>query len=462
MIRISTLEGRPVSFVGFQVLFLMLLFSVFLQGFFIENAMRTSEELRENPVNPVNLARIILIGFVGLCLIGVFLLRSSQFTRNFKGPLGWMIVYAAIALASAAYSSLPLVSAGKAFEVLVDVLFFVAVSSFCTSLEVNSLWDLLLFFLSAYLTAVWISALVMPSVGFIHIPGALLPLQLQGAYPTNSPNDIGEISAIVAATAFYRLLLKRRSAIENEGLLWGGILVLGIVSLIFAQARTSVIELAAALIAILLMTRKSRLLPLLLVSGAILFVAGGASALREYLMRGQSSELFYSMSGRLSIWDVAWTFFKESPLIGHGFFTAHRLDLNIRLTAISVNVSTIDNTFLEVLLGVGLIGLLPILAGLFQLASWLLRIARKAGLGGRMRECRCEIVGVLIIVIIRAVNGPTFQGHSISLLILLISMAFAHTALRVQVAKQRSRIQRSEFYRRLIVPSSDAQVSTTS
>jgi O-antigen ligase len=434
-----------------QLLFLVLVSSIFLEGFFPEIAMRTSEVMRDNPINTINLARVVLVGFVGFCTIGIAIMRIDKFVHNIRGSLRWMIVYAAVALASTFYSSLPLVSAGKALEVLVDAIFFVAVSSFCSSLEIVSLWNLLLSFLSVSLAAVWVSAFVNPSAGFIHIPGALLPPQLQGAFPTVSPNDLGEYSAIVAATAFYRMLARRRTALENEGLLWGGVFVVGLVSLIFAQARTSVVALAAALIAILFMTRETRLLPIFAVCGVALIAGGAGAALREYYMRGQSSQVFFTMTGRLTVWEVAWNFFKESPFLGHGFYTAHRLDLNARLSSMSIEISNIDNTFLEMLLGVGLIGLLPILAALFTLAGRLLRILRATDLGGRVRQCRCEIVGALIIVLIRAANGPTFQDHSISLLILLISMAFVDLLINQQAARQRARLRANHVYRSLIV-----------
>lgn len=117
----------------------------------------------------------------------------------------------------------------------------------------------------------------------------------------------------------------------------------------------------------------------------------------------------------------------------------------------SIEISNIDNTFLEMLLGVGLIGLLPILAALFQLVSRLLRISRGTDLVGRLRQFRCEIVGALIIVLIRAVNGPTFQNHSISLLVLLISMAFVTIVLSRQAARQRAMPRINQFYRSLMV-----------
>jgi O-antigen ligase len=447
MRRVKNFERRAVSFGGYHFLFLILLSSVFLSSFFLESARRTSEVMREDPVNAVNLARIILVGFVGFCTISILFLRSYQFGRNFRGPLGWMFVYGAIALISSVYSSLPLVSAGKAFEILVDVFFFMAVSSFCCSLELVSLWNLLLTFLCALLIAVWASALILPSVGFIRIPGALLPLQLQGALPSIDPNDLGEISAIVAVTGFCRILVKRRSA-HRDGFLWGGVFLLALLSLIFAQARTSVVGLVVALVGIQFITRKLGLLPLFALCGGALLVYGGREALLQYYMRGQTSGEFYSMTGRIGIWEAAWSFFKQSPLFGHGFYTAHRLDLNVRLSGV-IDISNIDNTFLEVMLGVGLIGLLPILAALLKLVGGLMRISRRVRLPGHLGESKCEIVAVLVIVLIRAINGPTFQDHSINLLILLISMAFVQILIKPIRPRLRSRVRLNESYQPL-------------
>lgn len=403
-----------------------------------------------SPVTSINLTRFTLIGFVGLYMIGAFLLRSNQFVRNFWGPLGWMLVYAAISVASASYSSLPLLSAGQSLAVVVDVLFFVAVCSFCTPSEVISLWNLFLFFLCLILAAVWVSAIVMPSIGFVRIPGALLPLQLQGAFPSVHPDDLGEISAIVTATAFYRILASRKPFSKNEVVLWVSILVFGLTSLVFAQARTSVVTLGAALIAILFLTRKVGLLSVLAVSGCVFVVGGGGEFLRDYLMRGQSYELFYSMTGRVGIWDAAWIFLKGSPIIGYGFDTAHRFDLMANQGPQFTRVGTVENTFLAVMLDVGIVGLLPILAAMYQLVVWLSQTFRVASLRWRFRKTRCEITAALVIVFIKMLNGPTFEGHSIYLFTLLISMAFIQVLLKQPRASTRSKIGVIQSFGRLV------------
>jgi O-antigen ligase len=342
---------------------------------------------------------------------------------------------------------LPLISAGQALGVLVDVSFFVAVSSFCSPLEVVRLWNLLLSFLSLLLGSVWLSALATPSLGLIRIPGAFLPVQLRGAFPAVSPTDLGTFSAILVASALYRLLDRRRIHFERKDLLWVSVLVLGLISLIFSQSRTPVAALALAIVAIVWMTRRLDLFPMLAGCGVLLVAVGFGEGLRDYYMRGQSLEGFYSLTGRTGIWEAAWNLFKESPMLGHGFFTANRLDLASRLSDKFTIISTAENTFLEVLLGVGLVGLFPMLVALLQTAGRLLRNLRDIKFREGLREPVCQIVSAMIIVFVRAFDGPTFQDHSVCLFIFLISMAIVHTLATHRVAEERLRHRLNRCYR---------------
>jgi O-antigen ligase len=173
----------------------------------------------------------------------------------------------------------------------------------------------------------------------------------------------------------------------------------------------------------------------------VFFVGGGGGFLRDYIMRGQGYEEFVSMTGRVGIWDAAWNFLKGSPLIGYGYQTAHRFDLSAHLGPGFSPIGTVENTFLEVMLDVGIVGLLPILAATYQLAVWLSKSFRVSSLRWRFRKTRCEVVAALVIVFIKTVNGPTFQAHSIYLLTLLISMAFIQVLLKQPGASTRSKVR---------------------
>ena len=70
---------------------------------------------------------------------------------------------------------------------------------------------------------------------------------------------------------------------------------------------------------------------------------------------------------------------------------------------------------LQVMLDVRIVGLLPILAAMYQLFVWLSQTFRVANLRWRFRKSRCEIMAALVIVFMKTVNGPTFEGHSIYL-----------------------------------------------
>jgi O-antigen ligase len=416
---------------GFQILFVILLCSLLIAGFFPEIAIRTSTEVKASPVNAVNLARTLLVGLVGLATWAVGGLKINELPRGLKGPLGWMFLYACVAVASTAYSSLPLVTAGKALELLTDVAFFVVLAALVSSREIVRLWNIMLLFTTVKLVAVWLSAMWIPSVGFTRPPGALLPVQLQGAFPMSHPNELGELGGIITVVGLARLLRSRTRECRGEPALWSIITGFGLLTLVFSQARTSMLGLLVAVIVCLRLYGKTYLVPLLGAAAVVVGLSAAGQTLSRYLIRGQSPELFLSLTGRLSYWPKFWEFCKEAPFLGHGFYTGYRIDAGDRYHFLSA--STTDNTYLDVAVGLGLLGLVPLLAALFLLARGVLwkKWVMEHSLG--LDDTRKELCAVLTLVLTRSLTGPSFQLHGDDLLILLIAMAFVQTIRRLFV-----------------------------
>jgi O-antigen ligase len=167
-------------------------------------------------------------------------------------------------------------------------------------------------------------------------------------------------------------------------------------------------------------------MPLLLACGAALLaaLAGWGNIVGEFLRRNQDAEQFTTLSGRLYYWTVAWNFFKESIWFGHGYYTSTRLDLTALYRFGSHDLSTVDNTYLEILLGVGIAGAIPLVVALLLLARHLLRRTPFSQRAIPTWNLKVEMIGVLIILLFRGTTGSTFQVHSENLIILVFIMAF--------------------------------------
>jgi O-antigen ligase len=438
-------RGRIPRLRGLQLIVLILFLSSFVEGFFPEIvASRDWEMVQRSPADPANLTRI---GFIGLAAFMSFIayLRRNRLTVYFHGPLRWMFLYATVAVISAGYASLPLVSAGKAAEVIADVACFLVLASVLSADDFLHSWNMLWSVVSLLLVSVWVSALLFPSIGFVVEFGPLFPL-LQGAYPMVTPNTLGQFGASLAIVALCRFLGTSSRLHSQRRMLWGGICLLGLATLAASQARTSMVALALAVPACLYLYRRLRLVTLLgwaaialtigAFGNALMNASGMSEILSQYVRRGQSPELIYSLSGRLDYWQFAWDLFSASPLLGHGFYTAHRIDLN----AISgrFRISTVDNTYLEVLLGIGLIGLFPLVMAIVVLVRRIIRVLKLLPAGGHFRGAQIEMIGFLIIALVRSLTGPTFQVHGANLVLLLVIMAFIQSIYAGRLGRSKS------------------------
>jgi O-antigen ligase len=120
------------------------------------------------------------------------------------------------------------------------------------------------------------------------------------------------------------------------------------------------------------------------------------------------------MSGRLEFWPLVWNEFLKSPLLGHGFYTSHRLKWG---------ASSVDNTYIEVLLGLGLLGLFPIVLALLSVFKDLIRTRPSkynAQNNNGFRFLWLQLASLFLILFFRSLTGPSFQIHHINLSIFVI------------------------------------------
>jgi O-antigen ligase len=427
---------------GLQFIVLILFVSAYVEAFFPAIAVRDRYLVQQSPANAVNLSRIGLVGLAGLMSICFAYLRPRGLGIHLRGPIRWMFLYAAVAVISSSYASLPEVSAGKAAEVMVDVVCFLVLASLLYAEDFLRSWNMLWFILLLLLGSVWVSAFLFPSVGFEYQPGALFPL-LSGVYPTIHPDRLGQLGAGLAIVALCKLLRTGSRLLSQAGMFWGGICLFGLATLAASQARTSMAALALAIPVCLHLYRRLKSMTILglvgiaiLVGacGYVLFDASDASQIiSQYVSRGQSPEVLYSLSGRFDYWQPAWELFSSSPFLGRGFYTAHRIDLNAIWGRL--DLSTVDNTYLEVLLGIGIIGLFPLLAAIGALIRRIVQTLKLPSADSALFDGQKEMIGVFIIALFRSITGPSFQVHGENLVFLLLIMAFVQSIYTGRLAR---------------------------
>ncbi|MEQ1948150.1 MAG: O-antigen ligase family protein [Bryobacteraceae bacterium] len=408
-----------------QYLFLALLASLFIEPFFPSIGVRTAHDVVSSPVNVINMARVVVVGCVGVCFLYLSISRPSYLISSLKSPVGAMLVFALIALLSATYASVPFVAAGKAVELFVDVLFGLLIYALYSLEDARRSWMMLWGFLTAIMVAVWVSAFLNPHDGF-ELPAGIFGPLLQGWLPRLAPNTISQYGANFAIIALNRTL-QGPSKVRGEKVLWGAYFLFGCLTLGAAQARTSSVAFIFTVFVCLFLHRKW--LAMTLGAGVCLVggLAGGLDQLLSYLQRNQSSEQILTLSGRTYYWTVAWNFFKTSKFLGHGFYTSTRVDLTALYSFMKHDLSTVDNTYLEVLLGVGVLGLIPLL---IALAMCIRDMSRRISLSGKMEGLRIEMICCFVIIMIRSFTGSTFQVHSENLLAFLVIASFYGAAKR--------------------------------
>lgn len=430
---VSGYARRAVRQLGAEVqwpawLLVVLLFGLFFESMLPDVAERTAQQLNESPFNIVNLVRAATVAVTGLICGSLALRHLRSAAQGMRGPISGVVIYASMAVLSAAYASAPLVSAGKAFEVAADALLGLLLVSLGSVPRMKAAWNLLWLYIGGIVVAVWIGTAINPGDAFDTANGT--GLILRGWRPQVAANTLGQYAAGLCVLATARLLGRSEPRSAARTIFWFGILGLGLATMAGAQARTTAVALPIVLALCFFLHRRWRLLTTsIAVSGLLALTSAGGAAL-EFLRRNQSLEQITSLSGRLSYWAEAWNFFTESMLVGHGYYTSTRLDLNARYIYTGLDLSTVDNTYLEALLGVGLIGVVPLVAGLVWLGALAARTLRARHVDAGTREYAIEITCVFALTLVRSMTGSTFQRHSENLLLLVVAMGFFQCVAR--------------------------------
>jgi O-antigen ligase len=274
-------------------------------------------------------------------------------------------------------------------------------------------------FLSVLLISTWVGVILFPGEALLPSRGTI-SYTIKGVAPSLNGNTVAFYAAVVALDAICAVLEKQPSRLPLL-LRWGWILAV-LITLVVAQSRTSLVGLILALLTYLFITKRLALLFfLVLISAVGLFGLGAYQGFESYFMRGQSTELFTSLSGRAGGWELAWEMFKQSPWVGHGFAAAARLNI------LGVGgASTLHGSIFDVIVGVGLIGLIPWSIALLYGFTSSMRSPFVVVLDESQRAMAARLFCVVVLIFVRSSTSSGLAMYEHTLTLALICFAYAN------------------------------------
>lgn len=299
--------------------------------------------------------------WLGAGVIGFAHMPPLRTVLRQPGGACWM-AYIVVALASSLYSPVPGYSFGCALALL--CLFAFSYSLTLRLSESQILWTLLLT-LTVFNIGGWVVYYLVPDLGTSAAwttSGLLMRMCGLAGQATN----LGAVCAKAIGAAFV-LWYTRRTG-------WFSALMLGgfaFITLLKSDARTT--EIATVLgIGVVIASRASWL-----VAGCTLGAVSGLLLLQTFpeLIKmlgsgasrsGDPTEV-YTLTGRLEIWEFAWQQIKLSPLLGYGYNSSKAVLGGHIGFENGLMVDSAHNLYLQNLLSVGIVGMIPLIALLVYL-----------------------------------------------------------------------------------------------
>jgi O-antigen ligase len=377
---------------------------------------RDAESLASNPLDPAGLYRVACLGLA--LLLGCLALTSPigrAGARITTRPFRLYIGYVLVVFIGAPLSINPLLSAYRGVELAIGVIVLAGAYRRAGQEAMERILLLLYWFTALSAILIWLEAAAMPGSAFTPVRDSPLPVQLHGVLPSVSANGTGTIGALLALWSLARILSPKErggASVRTLGLLT----VLGLTTLIFAQYRTGYVITVVGVLLVLALRAKAATFWVVVVGAVVVLVWGGQIAREAVpaLERGANLDTIRSLSGRLDYWSHALPVWRESPLFGRGLLTASRYEVLAELG--SVYTSSLHGTWVEALVGTGVVGVALLAASVLVASARAVRAAFRA-------DGRVVPMLLLVILLVRSITGPTFEvagSASIMLLALML------------------------------------------
>jgi O-antigen ligase len=368
--------------------------------------VRTTGTIYDTPVDFWAGFRIVLMGLVAMVLLSRLASRTTEWgAALLRGLPAGIFLCGLVSLISTLWSVYPMWTLYKSVEYLIDVALLAAVvTTVRNAEEIKSLFDWTWLLTALVVLTVYLGVLLRPETAVIMGIG-LIGIQILGVLPAVATNGVGDLGGTLLIVAATRLLFRN----HHRSFYWLVCLV-ALVTLILAQSRSPFTGTLLSLLAVFFLARRFGLLALVGLAGAALItLTSAAGVVQQAFLRGQSPEQFHSLSGRVGWWIPAWELFRENAFLGLGGWAAGRFAVLEQLG--DTDTSSLHNGWLEILVGVGLIGFLPFLVTFIRTWLNLLRPRDTGSSQSIVTELRIETVGIFVLLCFRSMFSAEFIWH---------------------------------------------------
>jgi len=370
-----------------------------LMPFIYETAKDASEVAGGGSVGPMEMLR----GGGPLVCLGVSILLTPVVRRGFGLPEAFLAMYCAAGLLSYANPLNPSPQASL-LKALLLVFALLAIGRLVRLYESPSQAIVALTgMVHLVLLAGGVQLLLFKSA--VYQSDALVPdspPRLNLLVPAVSANPLamfGVAGILACALGVAPRWLPFNVAVRN------GLMLLYAYEIFLTRTRSALaVGLVIILVSIVLRARNHPLSSiatgLVVLVGAVMLTPASLDSVQAFLQRGQTTQGIDTLSGRTVIWSAAHQVWSEHPWFGLGLYSGHRLGI----PGLSQGQSNIDNTWLETLVDVGILGMVPL--ALYVLTGLVRMIRGATGLRG---DVRLWALGVTCYGVVISFINPTLQ-----------------------------------------------------
>jgi len=388
-----------------------------LFGSLLTFSTRGFQEAQENLFNIGNLVRYIALPLFYLYTFHLCYKKDLRYIIKSSKALKFLLLYwiiGGISLLTSKWITYSLVKWIEYFQ-----LFFL--SYYVLNMEIKhrefaiEIYDIIIRFFEFLMLTVLIGFILSPSkalyVGnseFSALKSAAIPFRLSGYLIPVTSTSIGFLSSIL----LYTYLVKYNN---GEKIKYGLIkIIISIIFVIIAQARMAILGLVIAICVFYLIINKNILKKFIFLYTCIFLTFIAGAGIYNILLRGQDSTQLLSMSGRTEWWSYALDVYKISDahekLFGQGFAGGEK----VIAAQSNEAMYTLDSELLGALMSTGILGTIFIILAIIALTCsiiWL-TIYIKKNCVNRYKTYINEIVGIMIILIVRMITTNTFSTLS--------------------------------------------------
>jgi O-antigen ligase len=331
--------------------------------------VRTTDQIAADPLDAAGQIRVGCVGLAGLLALIALVWPADPRarTRPVRTALPFRLyaVYVLVVFMGAPLAVEPLLTAYRGVELATAMLVLFAARTRVGDEAVGRIGTTVYWFIVALVASVWAGVALFPSLAIEPLinQAAPVPWDVRGVYPQLAANAVGSLGVMLAVWSLARADRRARPPNALRPVVAYGLAAVGLITLLAAQHRTGYVALAAGVGVLLALRSRRTLLLALLVGAAVWMLYVTPAMIREaapFLLRGQTTEEARGLTSRVEWWEASIPVWRKSPFIGRGLLSGTRFEVLARLGL--RDTGGIHSTWVEALVGTGLVGLGLLLA----------------------------------------------------------------------------------------------------